>query len=245
MDGVLGQGGQHRFDINPGWGHQGLPKRLPIELLRQVAGAAFDHFAHQRKAIRVNAGRRQAQHHIALRHQSAGENFGLFHHAHGKTGQVVFARGIHTRHFCGFAAHQGATGLFATGGDALNHGGSGIDVEFSAGKVIQKEKWLCPLNQNIIDAHGHQIDAHAVVHAPIESQLEFGTHTIGAADQYRLLVTLGHLKQGAKATQARQNPFSQGFGGHGLDAFNQSVTGINVHAGIFVGKGFVHVGRLG
>ena len=47
---------------------------------------------------------------------------------------------------------------------------------------------------------------------------------------------LGHLEQRAKAADAGQHTLAQRAFGQGLDAFNQSVAGVNVHAGVLVAE---------
>jgi hypothetical protein len=118
-----------------------------------------------------------------------------------------------------------------------DHCRSGVHVELAAGKIVQKEQGLGALYQHVVDAHGHQVDAHGVVHVPLEGQLELGAHAIGATDQHRFLVTLGHFKQSAKTANAGQHAFAHGFFGQRLDALYQCIAGINVNAGIFVGQG--------
>ena len=78
------------------------------------------------------------------------------------------------------------------------------------------------------------------MHLPFKGELEFRAHTVGATDQNRFFVAFRHFKQGAKATNARQNAFAHGFLGQGLDAFDQGVASVDVNACVFVGKGVVH-----
>ncbi|MPM93357.1 hypothetical protein SDC9_140494 [bioreactor metagenome] len=110
-------------------------------------------------------------------------------------------------------------------------------MQLAAGEIIEEEQGLGALHQHIVHAHGHQVDAHGVVHIPLECQLELGAHAVGAAHQHRLLVALGHLEQRAEAADAGHHAFAQGFLGQRLDALDQRVARVDVDASVFVGNG--------
>jgi len=74
------------------------------------------------------------------------------------------------------------------------------------------------------------------VHGPLKRQLELGAHAVGAADQHRLLVALGHLEQRAETADAGQHAFAHGFFGQRLDALDQRVARVDIDAGGLVGK---------
>jgi hypothetical protein len=223
--------------------HDGFFERLAVQRGRGAAASAVNAFAHQAKAVGVHTGRGQAQYHVTGLNILAGENFGFFHGTDGKAGQVVLAIGVHAGHFGGFATDQGAARQLAALGNAANDGSGRVHVQLAAGKVIEEEQRLSPLDQHVIDAHGHQVDADGVVHIPLKSQFQLGAYAVGAADQDGLLVALGHFKQSAKTANAGQYAFAHGLLGQGLDAFDQCVASINIDASVFVGEGGgAHVG---
>ena len=240
FDGVLGQSREDGLHVQARGAHDGFAKRQAVQRLGQLIASPLDAFAHQRKAVAVHAVAGQAQHNITGLNGFASEQLAFFDNGYGKACQIVFASGVHARHFGGFAADQGAAAFFAAFGDAANYGCCGFHVEFAAGKVIEKKQWLGTLHQDIVHAHGHEVDAYGVVHVPLESKLELGAHAIGAADQNRFLVFLGHFKQGAKAADAGQYAFAQRFFGQGLDAFNQRIARVDVNTSVFVGNGSLH-----
>src|SRR5690606_26596539 len=96
--------------------------------------------------------------------------------------------GVHARHLGGFAADQRAAGQFATARDTADDGGRRVDGQLAAGEVVQEEQRLGALHQDVVDAHGHQVDADGVVAVPVEGQLELGSHAVGARDEDRLPV---------------------------------------------------------
>ena len=57
----------------------------------------------------------------------------------------------------------------------------------AAGDVVQEEQGLCAAADDVVDAHGHAVDAHGVVLVHQEGDLELGAHAVGAADQHRAL----------------------------------------------------------
>ena len=216
FDVVLRQGSQHVFHIQTRGFHQRVfvghtvkqGRHLALVALHASTAGAFNAASHQRKAIAVNAAGGQAEDHIASFHIRSWQQLRFFSCAHAKARQIVLASGVHTGHFGSFSADQGAARELAALGNAADHGCSCIDIELAAGKIIEEKQGLSALHQDVVDAHGHQINAHGVVHAPFKSQLQLGTHAIGAADQNRLFVALGDFKQRTKTANAAQHAFA-------------------------------------
>ena len=92
------------------------------------------------------------------------------------------------------------------------------------------------MHQHVVNTHGDQVNAHGVVHIPLKREFELGAHAVGTAHQHRLFVALGHLKQGAKAANTGQHAFAHGFSGQRLNALDQGVARVDVHASGFVGQ---------
>ena len=178
----------------------------------------------------------QAQHTVVGLDRLARQDLGFLHHPNSKTGQIVFAHRVHVGHLGCFSTNQSAVGHFTALGNALNDGARGLHIEFAAGEIIQKIKGLGALDQNVIDTHGHQINAHIGMHIPLKGEFEFGPDTIGAAHQNRLVVAAGDFKHGAKAANTGQDTFAHGFFGKRLDALDQVVSGLDVNAGGFVSE---------
>ena len=82
-----------------------------------------------------------------------------------------------------------------------------------------------------------QVDADGVVTVQFERQFQFGTHAIGAGDQHRFVVFFGNFHQSAKAADAAQHFRAHGAFGKWFDVFHQTVAGVDVDAGVAVGKG--------
>jgi hypothetical protein len=59
------------------------------------------------------------------------------------------------------------------------------------GDIIQEKQRLCAAADDVVDAHGHAVDAHGVMLVHQLRNAEFGSHAVGAGDQHRL----GHALQ--------------------------------------------------
>src|SRR5439155_7445272 len=87
----------------------------------------------------------------------------FFDHADTEPGEVVLAGRIHSRHLRGLAADQGAAGELAAARDAFHHFGGDALVELAAGEVVEKEKRLDALHEDIVRAHRDEIDSEPAV----------------------------------------------------------------------------------
>ncbi len=140
----------------------------------------------------MRAGRAKADQQVAgALGVQCGQDGGAVHRAHRKPGQVVVAFAVHARHLGGLAAHQGRTGLAAAFGDAGHHAGGGVHVQLAGGVVVQEQQRLCALGQQVVDAHGHQVDADGVGQARLDGDLQLGADAIGGGDQQRIIVAGG------------------------------------------------------
>ena len=129
----------------------------------QIRLGHLNNFAHQRIPIGVRTRGRQPQHHITRHDFFTVDDLGFFDSTHRKAGQIIFAIRVHARHLGGLTPNQGATGHFTTGRNPFDHIGRGRDIEFAASEVVEKKQRFSTLHQNIVDAHGDEINAHGVV----------------------------------------------------------------------------------
>ena len=108
---------------------------------------------------------------------------------HNKPGHIVFTRGIHTGNIGRLSTNEGTPRLTTPFGDPLNQGLYDRITQTTLRDIIEKEERLCPLDQDIVDARGHQIDAHSIMLPHQYGDMKFGTHPIGGTHQHRLLHT--------------------------------------------------------
>ncbi len=149
--------------------------------------------------------------------------------------EVVFLAVIHTRHFGGFAADEGAARAFATLGDARDDIGGSVDIEAAGGVVIEEEEGCRTLHDEVVDAHGDEIDADGCVVAQILRQFEFGADAVGGADEERVVEARGfEIEQRAEAADAAHDAGARGAFGMRFDALDQRVSGIDIDTGLFI-----------
>ena len=194
------------------------------------------HLAHQGEAVGVDAGGGQSHQYVAGGQLFAVNDLFLIHDAHREAGQIVLVHGIEAGHLGGLAAHQGALGLAAALGDAGDDVSDAGGVVLAAGDIVQEEHGGGAAAHNVVDAHGHTVDAHGVVLVHQEGQLQLGAHTVGAGDQHRLFHA-GQIggKHTAEAAQSAHDAGDVGGLYHGLDALDRLISGGDVHAGGGVG----------
>ena len=186
----------------------------------------------------MDAGGGQGDEHVAGDHGGVVDDLGLVHHAHGEARQIVVVSGHHARVFGGLAADEGAACLDA----ALRHAGDDVcyllrDV-LADGNVVQEENGLGAAADDVVDAHGHAVDAHGVVLVQQLGDAQLGAHAVGAGDQHRLFHT-GKVRgeESAEASNVGDHAGDQRalhVLAHELDAL---IACFNINAGGGVGRG--------
>ena len=56
-------------------------------------------------------------------------------------------------------------------------------VKMRADVVVEEEKWLGPLHQNVVYTHGYEVDTDRIVLIELLCQFQLGAHAIGSRDQ--------------------------------------------------------------
>ena len=196
---------EHGFHVDAGRLQQGVGQGGITQRLLHVGLGDFQDLANEGEAVGVGAAGGQGDQGIPFADLAAVDDLALLHHTDAETGDVVIFPFIHARHLGGFAAYQGTAGLLAASTDAGDHGRSGVDVQFASGIVVEEEEGLGALHDQVIDAHGHQIDAHGVVLLQVDGKAQLGAHPVGAGDQHRLLVARRDLTQGPKAAKTTKD----------------------------------------
>ncbi len=200
-----------------------------------VASLLEQGLAHQGEAVGVHAGGRQTDKHVALSDGGTVHNGGLFGNADRETGQIVLVLVVHARHFSGLTADQCRTGLHAavghTGHDLLKQG----RVVLAAGDVVKEEQRLGTLGGDVVDAHGHAVDADGVVLVGQLGDHELSAHAVGAGDEDRLLVAQGgQIEQAAEAADAADHAGAVRAGHVRLDTLDDFVPGFDAYAGVLI-----------
>ena len=67
---------------------------------------------------------------------------------------------------------------------AGHDGGDPVRVDLARGDVVEHEERLGPDADQVVDAHGHQVDADGVVAAGGPGHHQLGAHPVGGGDQH-------------------------------------------------------------
>ena len=87
------------------------------------------------------------------------------------------------------------------------------DVQLAGGEVVEEEQRLGAADDQVVDVHRDQVDAHGVVPAGQERELQLGADAVGAGDQHRLLVAAGEGAEAGEAAQAAHHLGAHACGG--------------------------------
>jgi len=162
-------------------------------------------------------------------------------HANRKAGQVVFTFAVETGHLSCFATDQGTTGLPAALCYTFNDLGSFFRSQHACSQVVEEEKRFSALNDDVVNAHGDQVNADSVVTIKFERQLQLGADSVCRGNQNRGLVfILVQGKETAEATDVGENFGAVGRLDQGLDDVDKTITGFDIYAGAFIG----HTGTI-
>ena len=164
----------------------------------------------------------------------------------GKAGEIVVARRIQPRHLGGLAADQRAACLLAAVGDAGDHRLGHAEIELAGGEIVEKEQWLGTLHDDVVDVHGDEVDADAVVDAGLDGELELGADAVGGGDQHRVLEAASlEVEQAAETADAAEQAFALGLGRQRPDRLDQRVACVDIDAGIAIGQSSLVLGNCG
>ena len=139
----------------------------------------------QRVAVRAQAGRRQADEHVAGLDVLAGDQLVALGHPDREPDEVELAR-LHGARVLGhLAADQRAAGLAAALGHAFDELLDVVGVEPTDRDVVEEEERLGPLAHEVVDAHGHQVDADGVEPAGGLGHQRLGADPVGGRHEHR------------------------------------------------------------
>ena len=218
-------------------GCQQIECQLLVAWRMKINAGSLDDFSNQRISIRMRATGRESEYDISRRNAVAGDDIFFFDQPDGEAGEVVFAFRIHRGHLGGFATNQRAARQLTSVRDAFDDIGRNRDIEFAAGKIIQKKYRLGTLHQNIVHAHRNQILAYGIVFVQMECEFELGADAIGTRYHHRVLEFLRHFHQRAKAADSAQHLRAHGALGEGLDVFDELIARVDIDTGFFVSQG--------
>jgi hypothetical protein len=155
--------------------------------------------------------------------------------ADGKAGEVEIAGAVDPRHLGGLAADQRGTGDAAALGDSGNYRRRMVGIEPSGREIVEEEQRLGALDDKVVDAHRHEIDADRIEAAGLDRELQFGPDAVGGRDQDRIGKPGGlEVEQAAEPADRSIRSGSLGTLHERSDQFDQAVAGVDIDPGIGV-----------
>ena len=114
---------------------------------------------------------------------------------------------------------------------------AGCDVELAGREIVEKEQRLGALHDDVVDAHGDEVDADGRMAAGIDGDLELGADAVIGGDQHRIDEAGGlEVEQAAEAADLGVGARPAGRADGRLDGLDQGVAGIDVDARVLVGE---------
>ena len=189
----------------------------------------------QRVAVRSQSGRRQPDDGVTGAHALGTELGPLLHDADGETGQVELV----TRHDAGVLGRLPADQHAARLAAALVHPGHDgrhlVGVDLARGDVVEHEQRLGAHADEVVDAHGDQVDADRPVATAVAGDDHLGAHPVGGGHQDRVREAPEVERElAAEAPDARH---------HAAQALDGGIAGRDVHTGAGVGGALSHDGQ--
>ncbi len=217
------------------------------ERRRRVPGQAreLDDAADQRVAVRMRAARGQADQQVAaVLFVQLRQHVAAVHGADAEAGEVEVLARVHARHLGGLAAHQRRASLPAALGDAGHHARGGRHVELAGGEIVQEQQRLGALRQEVVDAHGDQVDPDSVDQPGLDGDHQLGADAVRGRDQQRIVVAGGlQVEQRPEAAQRRIGARPARGLRQRLDRFDERIARVDVDAGLGVGQAVSTVGH--
>ncbi len=225
---------QHRLGIDPGRREQLVgdrPTGSRQERVHPELHHVEDDPAHERVAVRVEPRRGEAEHDVARADPRAVHDPRALDDADGEARQVVLTGGVQVGELRGLAADEGAAREPAAGDDALHDRLDARRVKTRGADVVEEIEGLGAVDEDVVDAHGDEIDADRVVAVGEERDLELAADAVGGGDHDRLAVARGHAHEGSEAAHAREDLGTRAGAREGRDAADRVLAGVDVDAG--------------
>ena len=185
----------------------------------------------------MEARRGEPEQHVAFDDVVGRQQLAALGGADGKAGEVVVAVAVHAGHFGGLAADQRAAGLPAALGDAGDDRRALLGVELAGGEIVEEEQRLGALHDEVVDAHGDEVDADRVVLAGFDGDLELGADAVIGGDQHRIDEAGGlEVEQPAEAADLAVGARPPRRAHQRLDLLDHGVAGVDVDARLGIGE---------
>ena len=139
-------------------------------------------------------------------------SFERWHDAHAEAGQIHRVPVAVLGHL---AADQGAAGLAAPVGHPGHDRFDDGRQQPADADVVEEEQRIGALHGDVVDAHGHQVDADGVEAPGGLGDLELGAHAVGGRHQHRRRRSRRAWRPGRRSRRCRPAPRAGRWSGRG------------------------------
>ena len=161
------------------------------------------------------------------------------HRAHRESREVELSPGVDRRHLRGLSPEQRAAGLPAPFRDARDDLGAVFGRKLPGGVVVEEEERLGAVDEDVVDAHGDEVDPHRVELPGRRGDLDLGPHAVGARDEDRVAVLpRGEAEEARERADLPQDLLAVRRADHRPDPANEALPLVDVDAGGSVRDGF-------
>jgi hypothetical protein len=109
-------------------------------------------------------------------------------------------------------------------------------------KVVQKEERLGPVGDDVVGAHGHQVDADGVMAVHQDGDLDLGAYPVGGGHQHRVAVFVGaQVKEAPEGANIAQHAGAVSGFDQGADLLDKVVRLVDVDPGLLIGGDIGHL----
>ena len=220
--------------IDPGRGEGDFPERLVTEFriyLVEVESRVGEYLADKAETVGMYSRGGDSHEHVAGLDLGSVDEFGLLDHSCGVARNVIFPVSVHSRHFGGLAANEGATGLAAS---LCDSGHDGLDLGrdvLADSHIVEEEQRFGTLCEDVVHAHCDSINSDGVMLVHCKCKFQFRSDTVGAAHEDRLLdVQCREVEHASERADVAHHPRA-GCGGYVfLDTADDVVSGFEAYA---------------
>ena len=189
--------------------------------------------ADQRVAVGVGPAGREADDRVPLFDQGARDQVAALADRDAEPGQVEVVGGHHVGVFRRLAAEQRTAGLAAALGDALDQFDDGVRHELAARDQVEEECRPAAGRQDVVDAHGNEVDAKPVQPSGRAAEQHLGADPVASGGQHRV-ADRGRVEPG-EPTQVAEHLYPLRRGNRRADPLHHLLPGGEVDSRVPVG----------
>ena len=203
------------------------PRKL---VLPGILAEIEDHAARERKAVRLQAVRRETEDHVSSADRLAGDELRLGDAADDRADEIVLARRIETRHFGGLTAEERHLVLLARLAEAGDNRLELLGVDLRGADVVHEEKRRGALHEDVVHAVVDDVLSDRVVLVHHRRHLQLRADAIGRGDENHVLA-LRDLVETPERADVADDVRRLRRGDHLLDGAHSPHLHVNVNAG--------------